>query len=276
MNKQRLNQIRQEVQAISALHIGTHAAHSCFFIILSVFPALLLVVSILRYTMLQVEDLMQLMADLLPAAFMPWARRLVENTYDNSSGAMVSVSALTALWSASRGLRALQAGLNSVYCCGEKRNFLRIRFISVLYTLMFLVVLVLTLVLQVFGNALQELLEPLEGAVFRAIMDVVDFRFFLLLAVQTALFTAMYMAMPNQHNRFWDSVPGALTASIGWLIFTDVFSLYVEYFEHYSNIYGSVYAVALCMLWLYCCICIIFFGGALNSRLIQHKNVSNS
>lgn len=274
--RQYLKKLVLFVRELGTLQIGTHAAHTCFFIVLSAFPALLLVVSILRYTMLQVEDLMQLMEDILPDAFMPWARQLVDNTYKNASGAMVSVSALTALWSASRGLRALQAGLNGVYRCEKKRSFLRVRLISVLYTVLFLAVLILTLVLQVFGNALQALLEPMEGAVFRAIMDVVDLRFFLLLAIQTALFTAMYMAMPNERNGFWDSVPGALLASIGWLIFSDVFSLYVEYFEHYSNIYGSVYALALCMLWLYCCMCIIFFGAALNSRLAQRKNVSNS
>ena len=79
----------------------------------------------------------------------------------------------------------------------------------------------------------------------------------------------MYMVLPNQKNRFWDSLPGALLASSGWLVFSDLYSIYVEHFSNYSNIYGSVYAVALSMLWLYCCLSIVFYGGALNKLLMD-------
>jgi membrane protein len=54
---------------------------------------------------------------------------------------------------------------------------------------------------------------------------------------------------------------------MGWLIFSDLYSIYVERFSGYGNLYGSVYAVALSMLWLYCCMSILFFGGALNRWL---------
>jgi len=58
--------------------------------------------------------------------------------------------------------------------------------------------------------------------------------------------------------------PGAVFSSLGWLIFTQLYSVYVEYFAGLSLVYGSVYAVALSMLWLYFCISIVFYGGALN------------
>ena len=80
------------------------------------------------------------------------------------------------------------------------------------------------------------------------------------------------MVLPNRKNRFSDSLPGAILASVGWLIFTQLFSLYVEHFGGYSNIYGSVYAVALSMLWLYCCLSILFYGGALNRLLMEREN----
>ena len=62
---------------------------------------------------------------------------------------------------------------------------------------------------------------------------------------------------------------GAVLACVGWLTFTRLFSFYVERFSHYSNVYGSVYAVALSMLWLYCCLSIVFYGGALNRLLMD-------
>ena len=77
----------------------------------------------------------------------------------------------------------------------------------------------------------------------------------------------MFMVLPNKHNKFMDSLPGALLASIGWQVFSNLYSVYVENFASYQNIYGSVYALALSMLWLYCCISILFYGAVLNRWL---------
>ena len=81
----------------------------------------------------------------------------------------------------------------------------------------------------------------------------------------------LYMVLPNGKNRFGDSLPGALLASSGWLVFSDLYSIYVENFSGYANVYGSVYAVALSMLWLYCCLSILFYGGVLNRYLAAEK-----
>ena len=66
-----------------------------------------------------------------------------------------------------------------------------------------------------------------------------------------------------------------MLAAVGWQVFSDLYSIYVERFTGYSNIYGSVYAVALSMLWLYCCVSILFYGGALNVLLKRRKNGKN-
>ena len=60
-----------------------------------------------------------------------------------------------------------------------------------------------------------------------------------------------------------------MLASAGWLLFSNLFSIYVEHFSSYANIYGSVYALAMAMLWLYFCLCLLFCGGALNKLLMQ-------
>ena len=90
-----------------------------------------------------------------------------------------------------------------------------------------------------------------------------------LLFLQTAVFTLLYMILPNGRNRLGDSLPGALLASSGWLVFSDLYSIYVEHFATLSNVYGSVYALALSMLWLYFCMAILFYGGALNRLLTE-------
>ena len=258
--------------AIREKQIPLHAAYAGYFIILSVFPALLMVLSILRYTGLQVENLVSLMEDFLPHALMETVEELVYSTWANSTGTVLGLSALTALWSASRGVFGLLQGLNAVYDVWEDRGWLFTRSISMVYTFVFGLVLLLTLALHVFGSTLLGWLSMVDNGIVIFLMDLIDLRFFLLLILQSLIFTLMFMVLPNQRNRFMDSLPGGILASIGWLAFSDIFSIYVENFNSYSNIYGSVYAVALGMLWLYCCLSILFYGGALNHWLNEQEN----
>ena len=254
---------------VRELRIPLYAANASFFLVLAVFPALLLLLGLLQYTPLEVERLGEMLAGILPEALLEGAEELILTTYDNTTGISLSVSALAALWSASRGLHGVMTGLNGVYGVPEDRGYFYTRFLSVAYTFAFLLVLILTLGLHVFGSGVISLVMSLPSPFLNFLTEVINFRFFLLLFLQTAIFTAMFMALPNGHRRFWDSLPGALAASSGWLIFSDAYSIYVEHFATLSNVYGSVYAVALSMLWLYCCMAIVFYGGALNRYLME-------
>ncbi len=251
------------IQRIQAMEIPQHAAHAGYFMVLSVFPMLVLILSILRYTSLDAQDLMDLIARYIPRALAEPVENLVIQTYAYSGAAMVSVSAVSALWSASRGIWGILKGLNAVYGAQEDRGWLYTRAISVFYTFACLIVVLLSLVLSVFGQQLLGLI-PVDGRLWYWLDRAVDLRFILMLALETLLFAAMFTFLPNQRNSFRGSLPGAVLAALGWLFFTDLFSIYVEYFSAYSNIYGSVYAVALGMLWLYCCLSILFCGAAVN------------
>ena len=254
---------------VSGRKVSLHAANASFFLVLAAFPALLLLLGLLRYTPLEVERLGEMLAGFLPEALAEGAEEMILLTYDNTSGITLGVSVLTTLWSAGRGMYGMITGLNAVYEVAEDRGYFHVRFLSVIYTFAFLLVLILTLMFHVFGINILTLLKNHSHPAFRFLMEAVDLRFFLLLFLQTMMFTVMYMVLPNQKNRFWDALPGALLASAGWLVFSDLYSVYVAHFAHLSNVYGSVYAVALSMLWLYFCMAIVFYGGALNHLLTE-------
>lgn len=260
--------VRKVTGYVRKMHIPVYASHASFFITLSAFPMLLLLVSILRYTGISVDTLAELLEGIVPSALLPFVKKQIFNAYQSTSGTLLSLSALMALWSSSRGIYGLRNGLNSVYGVAENRGWFYTRVVSVGYTFAFLIVLLLTLALHVFGTTLLQLV-PDEWAF---LVRIVNQRFFLLLILQTVVFTAMYMALPNKRNRLSDSFPGGVFSSIGWLILSDLYSRYVENFSGYANIYGSIYAVALSMLWLYCCVSILFYGGALNVYLTRDKN----
>ena len=257
------------VQYVSRLDISSQSANTCYFLVLSFFPMLVLLLGMLRYTGLEATRLTDLVEGYLPDALMPAAERLILNTYRNSTGTIVSISVVTALWSASRGIYGLVLGLNRIYEVSENRGYWRTRGLSMVYTFAFLVVLVLTVGLNVFEETFLHVASVADHPVLHFLSDVVNLRFFVLLIIQTALFTAIFMVLPNRRNRLMDSLPGAIFAAIGWMIFTELYSWYITSFTAYANIFGSVYAVALSMLWLYCCISIVFYGGALNHYLAK-------
>lgn len=275
VNKRSKGRVGEKLRGLAAyitkMNIPVYASHASFFITLAVFPMLLLLVSALRYTGLSVDSLTEILDGVIPAALIPFIKRLIQNAYQSTSGTLLSLSALMALWSSSRGIYGLHKGLNSIYEVSENRGWLYTRAMSVVYTVVFLAVLLLTLVLHVFGSTILQVIPFDTGSVWTFLDSIVDLRFFLLLIVQTVVFTAMYMALPNKHNKLLDSFPGAVFSSLGWLILSDLYSRYVENFSNYANIYGSIYAVALSMLWLYCCVSIIFYGGALNVYLMEEK-----
>lgn len=261
----------QLVRHIQSLEIPLHAANAGFFILLSIFPALVLILSLLRYTGLQVSSLVEVLSSFIPAALMGQVEALVLSTYENSSGALVGISALTALWSASKGVYGLLTGLNTVYGVSEDRGWLFTRFISVLYTFVFLGVLLLTLVVHVFGGTILKLLPISHSPLLRILTGLLDFRGIFLLLIQTLVFMLMFAFLPNGRNKLRDTVPGALVSSLGWLVLSGAFSIYVERFASLRNIYGSVYTLALAMLWLYFCLSILFFSAAFNQYLEEKK-----
>ena len=260
-----MEKLKKLATYISKQNVPLYAANASFFLILSVFPVLVILLTLMRYTGMQVEIFTDLVAELVPGALMPMVSRLVLSAYVNASGTVLSVSAVAALWSASRGMYSFVTGLNAIYDVKENRGYFRTRLISMGYTFAFLIVLLLTLVLHVFGADLLRFLEELPIPAF--LLNLLDLRVFVLLFLQTALFCAMFVVLPNERNRLGESIPGALLASIGWQVFTNVYSVYAQKFTAYASIYGSVYVVALGMLWLYFCICIVFYGGVLNKTL---------
>lgn len=264
-----MKKLRELAAYLADQKVPLYAANASFFLVLSIFPVLVVLLALMRYTGLQVEIFTDLVAEVVPGTLMPMVNRLVLSAYVNSTGTVLSVSAVAALWSASRGMYSFVTGLNAIYDVKEDRGYVRTRLMSMGYTFAFLLVLILTLVLHVFGGDLLQMLQELPIPAF--LLNLLDLRVFVLLILQTALFCAMFMVLPNERNRLGESLPGALLASIGWQVFTNVYSMYSQKFTSYASIYGSVYVVALGMLWLYFCICIVFYGGVLNKTLQKLK-----
>ena len=247
---------------MSKQNISAYAASIAFFFFLSVVPMLISICTIIPYTPLTEEDLVTAVTDLTPEMVDPLAQSLVNEVYNRSAG-ILSVALIATIWSAAKGVMALMQGLNAVNGVEEKRNYFVIRAIASLYTVVMLVVVILSLFIMVFGNQLVNLALHRIPNLQRVVSFAMNFRFLLVWVILSLLFAAVYAYVPDTKLRFREQIPGAVFAAVLWSIFSWGFSLYVAWGNTYG-IYGSLSIVIIVLLWMYFCMYIIMIGAYLN------------
>lgn len=243
-------------------NISAFAASTAFFFFLSVVPMLIVICTIIPYTPLTEEDLVEAVTDVTPDQADPLVESLIADAYDKSAG-ILSVAIIATIWSAAKGVMALMRGLNAINGVEEERNYFLVRVIASFYTIVMLVVVILSLFVMVFGDQLVTLalhrLPQLETLVSFAM----NFRFLLVWAVLSVLFAAIYAYVPDKKRHFKEQVPGAVFSAVVWSVFSWGFSIYLNYNNSYG-IYGSLSIIIILLLWMYFCMYIILVGAYLN------------
>lgn len=247
-----------------------YAAQVSFFIILSVVPfIMLLLTAVQMIPSVSYAQFMELIVALVPVDYKSLAFRVVNDLSLKSPATMISVTAITALWSAGRGMFSVARGLNRVHGQGEKRWYVVSRLICSGYTVVFIMVCILSLGLLVFGNMIQAFMVSRFPLVADIVTHIVNFRALWALMLLVIFFLGIYTFVPDKKLKFKEQLPGALFSTVGWMAFSFAFSLYFNHFggRNYSYMYGSLAAIVLMLLWLYFCMCILFFGAEVNYYL---------
>lgn len=247
----------------SSYHISTYAASASFFIITAVFPLLMLALSIVSFTPLSTQDFIEMIALMLPDSFTPLLNEITEDLLTSSATAL-SVSLLVTLWTAAKSMLGLLDGLNAIADVNDTRNFIFKRIICIGYMLVLIFGLLLNLALRVFGQHILVQLQhsaPRVSRIFSSVMQQRGLTLFLIFAV---VFMLIYTFFPNKKLKFYMQVPGAAFTSLAWMIFSTLFSVYVNRIGQFTTLYGGLTMMILAMLWLYFCMYIVFIGAVIN------------
>jgi membrane protein len=243
-------------------NISAYAASTAFFIFVSLVPMLVMICTIIPFTPLTEEILVTAVTDVTPDVMDGLAESLISEVYDKSAG-ILSIAVIATLWTAGKGILALIQGLNSVNDVDEKRNYVLLRIISSLYTLIMLAVVLVLLLFMVFGNQFAHLAIDRFPQLKPVAYFILNFRILFIVIVLTLVFSFIYTYIPNKKMKFREQLPGAFFAATVWSMFSWGFSLYVTYSNSYS-IYGSLSIIVIIMLWLYFCMYIMLIGAYLN------------
>lgn len=254
--------------------ITVYAAQASFFIVLSSVPFIILLLTVLQFVpAVQQSDLLYLLSRLLPIEVQPLVYTIIGEIYSKSSAALLSVSSIVTLWSAARGMQGIERGLNRITGCPKRRGYVISRLINSGYTIVFMAVCVMSLALLVFGTVLQNLTLRLLPFLRFLSPYLISLRSILSLIILAVFFTGLYTFLPYEKMRLKSQLPGAVFSTVCWILFSFAFSLYFKYFSRFSTMYGSLASVAVLMLWLYFCICILFMGAEINFHLSRMEHL---
>jgi len=256
--------VRYFARKIEAHRLDAYAAQVAFFMLLATVPLLILLFSLTAFLPISGNEFLAEITRMFPSLVGSLFEDLVYNVFENGSSLTTSFSIIAIVWSASRGVYYIIGGLNSVFETKETRGVIKVRFLAVFYTLAFILILVAVLLLMVFGNTIANLISGRFPTLTPLVELFLSLRFVVGLLLLTFFFAIIFKVLPNRKTTITAQLPGAVIAAVGWVLFSFIFSFYVNNFSSYANIYGSLAAIVVFMLWLYICIYILFCGAELN------------
>lgn len=153
----------------------------------------------------------------------------------------------------------------------ETRNYFYLRIRASFYTVIFLLAIVSSLVLSVFGNRISVMIYEHIPFLSKVVEFIIRIRTFVTFVVLTVFWDLVYRFLPNRRNMakttLRKQLPGAVFTACGWLLLSFFFSVYLDVFKGFTSMYGSLTTIILIMLWLYGCMYIILLGGEINALL---------
>ncbi|MBM7605008.1 YihY/virulence factor BrkB family protein [Metabacillus litoralis] len=250
------------------------SAQLSYFFLLSLFPFLIFLITLLGYLPISQVDVLNTIQEFAPGESMQLINETLDQILNNRNGGLLSFGIIATLWSASNGINAIVRAFNRAYDVKESRSFIVARGMAILLTIGMVFVIVVALLLPVFGKEIGLFIASNFGLSDQFLTIWNTLRWLVSGIILFIVFTALYFVAPNKRLHIKDGLPGAIAATIGWIVASLAFSYYVGNFANYSATYGSIGGIIVLMIWLYLSGMIIILGGELNAMLYKRKRAA--
>jgi membrane protein len=263
--------MRELYRSINDDNVFNGAAALGFYLTLAIFPAMILLMSVIPY--LPIADVDKAIMDLLGQALPPEAFGMVEKVVAEVTrerrGGLLSFGVLATLWAVSTGMYAIMQQLNITYDVKEARSVIRGRATALALSLLFGVLVLGAFSLVVIGGIIEDWMGNHFG--FSALLLTVFavFRWVIIVLALLLGFAVIYYYGPNVEQKFRFITPGSVFGFVLLVAASLVFSFYTRNFGNYDATYGSIGAMIVLMLWLYIAGLVILVGSEINA-LLEH------
>lgn len=241
------------------------AAQVSYFLLLSLFPFLLFLATLIGYFPIDEDAFMRFIESFAPDEIVTMIQTNIAHLLRGTNGGLLSIGIIGTLWSASNGINAITKAFNRAYEVDESRPFLIARLISMILTIAMIGVISIAFLLPIFGEMIGTYVFSFLGLSDTFIEVWNTLRWAISAVVFYLVLLTLYVLAPNMKVRIKDAFFGALFATIGWQAVTLGFSYYVNTMTDYSATYGSLGAVIMLMFWFYISSIVIITGGVINA-----------
>lgn len=259
--------VEELIRRIQDDDVPALGAQLTFYLILSFFPFLIFLLTLVSYTPLAREEILHDMFQILPAQAYDLIHDITDETIRSRSQTLLSFGMIGTIWAASRGVMAIIKGINKAYDEEENRSFWKVRGIAIVYTLILAIVILLSFVMLVFGKKVGQwvFMQLHMPHWFESVWGPA--KFLIPLFSMFTVFMLIYKYAPSRRIAFGDVVPGALFATAGWIATSLLFAFYINHFDNFSRTYGSIGGIIVLLIWMYLSNIIIIMGGEINAAL---------
>ena len=272
MIKELITNLKKLIASTERDRVMLYAAQASYFVVVSIIPFICLLIS--AFSFFIPADIYSIFdAYEIPVEIEGYIRVLIDQLFATQKVSLLSISAVVALWTASRGTDAIRVGLERVYHERPSKGFFKQQIKSLTSTMILIIVLLANVVFSIFGAVIAEMLNA------KLLYDII--RYFstpILFVAMCAAFTIIYafvgrIGKVKWKERIEQHLPGAVFTTVCWILFSYGFSLYIHYFPSASAIYGSLTAVCLLMLWVYVSVIILLLGAEINKLILRSKGI---
>lgn len=248
------------------------ASQLAYSLILAFFPFLIFLMTLIGHLRLNPNEVLNTLNTLLPNSAYNLIEQTVKDIVTYQNGNLLSLSLIVSIWTAASGFRAIIRGINKAYNANEVRGFISTFFLSIVFTIAICIIIIAALSLLVFGDIIgKELFKLIKyDLIFIEVWQLM--RYVVIIVMMVFVFILLYIYTPCKRQRWVDVLPGAIFATLGWIITSACFSYYVNNIANYTKRYGGIGAVIVLMTWLYLSSLIILLGGEVNAFLTKRSN----
>ena len=245
--------------------LTTYSSSCAYYLFMSLVPVIMLLVSVLQYTPLTRDVVLEAVADYVPDSLYEIVYFIVTSIYSGGRVAL-TVSILLTIWSASACMKALLRGMDSVYDAERKEDYIRFSLRACFYMIIFVFILMLSFFVMVYGGKILDYIEqsmPVNHSLDFLFTLAKYLRFVIILALLALVFCLLYKWMPARRLKFRRQLPGAVFSSVAWASFSFIFSFYVSLSDRFGA-YGYIGTIMVAMIWIFYCFYFLLLGGFIN------------
>lgn len=252
---------------------GTSAQMS-YYLVMAFFPFIIFLITTLSYSNLFEYSLPDFLARIMPENTADFLINIIDELLEARSGSLLSVSMLTTIFFASKGVNAIIIGINRSFLVTENRGFFKKTAISFIFTILFAFSINFLFIFIIMGQVITELVVIFLGITDFSAQLWGLIRIGITLGFIFLVISFVYIYFPNLKPRLKikDVIWGSIFSTLFWLISSFLFSFYVNNFSNYTLIYGSIAGIIVFLLWLFISSIILLTGAEINALLKTMNN----